>query len=731
MRKLVLIFLVLLLSNASYAFHLIGGEFELVYLESFRYRLTLVTYFDQSQSTNPAPENFADVSVFSNATHSFIETFELDIRRLDSLAYVSEGCELDQLQITKVTYTQEIILDPDKYSDPAGYYIVWERCCRNANIVNIVSPLNAGNTIVMDFPSLVENNELFINSSPVFGTPEIDYACVGRFFQNDLRAFDSDGDSLGYQIMVPLNSSSATPLPPPTPKTFHQPVTVPDGISAASLIPGSPSLTVSTEGILTVQPTQPGLYAYAVQVTEYRDGVAIGNVIRDYQLLVVDECENFEMPRSYVAALGSDYTPEDTLQLDYSNASEFCISWAVGSEGQQDLLTEIIPINFSESELTEFLVTETPINSDSLLIEVCLPECSFREGEELMFDLLATVDVCPRPFPERIHVSATLPDNENVAPTFTTADVVQEVELLQSFSLELVATDADKDNLQFTLYNPNSELLSDLGVSLEDQSSVPGEIRSLLQWDATCETIDILDGEGFNIAVVVTDFEKCRVLSDTLRVNLGIMADPMPSFTEQFTGLDTLFVTAQVDELYSRTFEAVDPDGDDIIYRVSSTGVDKPSLEELGMEFEQVSDGDGMLSVTMTWTPTCDVFSYASSEELANGAVSFGLNMVIDDDTCLPWEDLIRMVITVESDCSVTEVASLANDFEILQVSELGFQLQNPPAGASIDVYDLSGRRYVSEVIREGHGKVYIKTNLTRNRIYLLKVGYETFKLRF
>ena len=58
-----------------------------------------------------------------------------------------------------------------------------------------------------------------------------------------------------------------------------------------------PDLKISPDGFLTATPSQQGLYVFAVKCDEYRNGEKIGEVRRDFQMLVVDVCPRAEAPQ--------------------------------------------------------------------------------------------------------------------------------------------------------------------------------------------------------------------------------------------------------------------------------------------------------------------------------------------------------------------------------------------------------------------------------------------------
>ncbi len=116
--------------------------------------------------------------------------------------------------------TLDPILSDSRFNDPQGYYIVWERCCRNYAITNIysenpdVSSRAAGQTFYLEFPPVVKNGQPFYNSSPRLFPPLNDYACPRKPYYVDFAGIDDDGDSLVYSLVTPLTTHSILALPP-------------------------------------------------------------------------------------------------------------------------------------------------------------------------------------------------------------------------------------------------------------------------------------------------------------------------------------------------------------------------------------------------------------------------------------------------------------------------------------------------------------------------------------
>ena len=120
------------------------------------------------------------------------------------------------------------------------------------------------------------------NSTPILLQPPIDFACVGHTFKHNPNAYDADGDSLSYQLLVPL-SDVGTPVP-----NYSYPGQVPPGSFF--------QLNEKTGDMIWTAPQLAGEYNVAFYVISWRQltpGIwtATDSTIRDMQILVLN-CKN-------------------------------------------------------------------------------------------------------------------------------------------------------------------------------------------------------------------------------------------------------------------------------------------------------------------------------------------------------------------------------------------------------------------------------------------------------
>lgn len=248
-----------------------------------------------------AKDPSATVSIFRKRDNVLMSSITLVLSDESNVPYTQPECSKGELVTRKLVYTNLLTLSPDHFNDPEGYFVVWERCCRNYSITNIFSgnpqlgQTAAGQTFYLEFPPVVKNGAPFHNSSPRLFPPLSDFACPSKPYYVDFAGIDDDGDSLVYSITTPLNTTTSDALPPVSPGPFP-PVIWKSGFSLTNIINGFPDLRISKEGLLTATPRTLGLFVFAVKVDEYRAGEKIGESRRDFQMLVDDLCPQSEPP---------------------------------------------------------------------------------------------------------------------------------------------------------------------------------------------------------------------------------------------------------------------------------------------------------------------------------------------------------------------------------------------------------------------------------------------------
>ncbi|GAA4453231.1 hypothetical protein GCM10023189_17980 [Nibrella saemangeumensis] len=308
---LLLVLAYLIPVKQAFGHHIVGGDISMVNLGQPGYfRLSLNQFWDEEgialSGNNGNYEANLTVFVYSLRTRQLMDQFQLNRTSKQDFSYENPTCARSQgLRTSEVRYSADVRFNPDRYTDPSGYYIVWERCCRNAAVSNIATPGQVGMVFYMEFPAMRPNSRTIINSSPDFVLPNGKYACVNKPFQLLFKANDADGDELRYRLVTPLvgyTSSTQSLVITPQSRTSYPTATWRTGYSDRVMIPGPVPLQINERtGELTLTAGQEGLFVFAVEAVELRDGVPIGLVRREFQLMVKD-CNPITAPAPVVTS---------------------------------------------------------------------------------------------------------------------------------------------------------------------------------------------------------------------------------------------------------------------------------------------------------------------------------------------------------------------------------------------------------------------------------------------
>jgi hypothetical protein len=148
---------------------------------------------------------------------------------------------------------------------------------RNSTITTITNLIS---NYLFVFATLNNSNGI-INSSPTFSNMPVPFACVGQTFNFNHAAYDTEGDSLAYEIITPRTGSLLADT-----VSFIAPY------SATQPVLSNPPMTFNVAtGAFSMKPTQTDVTILAILVNEYRGGVLIGQVERDIQITVLN-CNN-------------------------------------------------------------------------------------------------------------------------------------------------------------------------------------------------------------------------------------------------------------------------------------------------------------------------------------------------------------------------------------------------------------------------------------------------------
>lgn len=210
------------------------------------------------------------------------------------------------------------------YSGPFRYVVYVIDPNRVESVINMQNSVNVP-FYLEDTLNILDPTVLGYNSSPILLNPPIDFGNVGEVFVHNPNAYDPDGDSLSYRLIPPKQSLG-----------FNVP-----GYVSPDKIGSGPNnilqLNEKTGEIRWDAPQRQGIYNIAILITEYRNGIMVGTIVRDLQIII--QAANNQPPiiegKSLICVVAGDvidesYIAEDPNTMDVvtlsSNGAPYLLS---------------------------------------------------------------------------------------------------------------------------------------------------------------------------------------------------------------------------------------------------------------------------------------------------------------------------------------------------------------------------------------------------------------------
>lgn len=253
------LFLLSFLATSVKATHNRSGEITYIHISGFTYEFKITTYTKSSSTDADRPIlgiNWGDGNI-------------------DSIARTREVFLPNDIKANEYSARHT-------FSGPFTYIVSMGDPNRIDGILNIGNSVNAL-FFLEDTVKILNPNFFGFNSSPQLLYPPLDYGNVDIPFIHNPNAFDPDGDSLYYEIVAPKGGPGTD---------------VPDYFSPTLIRPGPNnqlSINSKTGELIWDSPQQQGIYNVAILVKEYRNGIFIGSVLRDLQIII--EANNNRPPK--------------------------------------------------------------------------------------------------------------------------------------------------------------------------------------------------------------------------------------------------------------------------------------------------------------------------------------------------------------------------------------------------------------------------------------------------
>ncbi|MBO4613629.1 MAG: gliding motility-associated C-terminal domain-containing protein [Bacteroidales bacterium] len=271
-----LLVMTLFLPLCANATHNRAGEITYKQISALTFEVTVITY--TAITTDACPAWTADRP-------------ELDIEWGDNT--VSTLIRSEKINLPDC-YRRNKYVGQHTYAGPGIFRITVEDPNRNANVANIP---NSVNTLFAISTTMIIDPTLGLNNTPILTQPPVDKAAVGQVFVHNPGAYDPDGDSLSYKI-TPCREENGAPIP-----NYSYP-------------PASNFIRVDaiTGDLIWNTPMMVGIYNVAMLIEEWREGVKIGEIIRDMQIEVFDSGNT--TPQIDLTALDTTYGSHDSICIE-------------------------------------------------------------------------------------------------------------------------------------------------------------------------------------------------------------------------------------------------------------------------------------------------------------------------------------------------------------------------------------------------------------------------------
>jgi len=283
---LLLISLCFLIPEDISATHIVGGNITYKHVSGDIYQVKLVLRRDCFLGSPEAQfDDPASIGIFTGSGALAIwlannGQLRIPFMTSDTLnEYIQSDCGFEGTQVcVHETIYQGNVFLPQRLG---GYLLAYQRCCRNASLNNVLDPLETGSTY---WVAVTEQSLTLKNSTPTFNQwPDV-YICANKPLTFDHKATDKEGDSLVYKLCVPtLGATRVNPKPQPPSFPPYNNVLFAPPYSLSDMMGGVPLNIDRKTGEITANPNLVGQFLIGVCVEEYRNGVLLSTVRRDFQ----------------------------------------------------------------------------------------------------------------------------------------------------------------------------------------------------------------------------------------------------------------------------------------------------------------------------------------------------------------------------------------------------------------------------------------------------------------
>ncbi len=506
------------------AAHIVGGDFSYRHISGDTYELKMKMYRDCGGG-GASFEQFIPVGIYNKETNLVVKTISVPRVNIYNIVANTSCAEPSLRCVQAGIYITTFTMPKSQFHNSQGYYFETERCCRNDIILNIINPGSTPMAFYMEIPSPYPDSGVFIpNNSPEFTRDPLNYLCVGETFYYDFIGVDRDGDELRYSIGKPMAGGATSQFNPmwATKAKPYNDVNWMPGYGTSNYMDGAPDLKVQLDrAMVSVTPTNIGVYVISVICEEFRDGVKIGETRRELQLEVL-ECP----PR---------FKPQATtsLTVDTVNALmgvETCFD-ILGSDLNDD---ELLRIRIDTAGIYRVFTNGASLNppnasgEQNVSTEFCwTPQCPIDTGKGVFLDFIIYDNSCPFSQDDTVRVYFNINFPPNAKPAVSTSNVTNEFDFIigQPNCFSITGVDPDAGDELTLITKPKWLNVFNLGASIM-QSTPPGQdsLSAMFCWTPPCQGIDL--SQPVYLDFIVFDNACSGSQEDTVSVRINLIVPP-------------------------------------------------------------------------------------------------------------------------------------------------------------------------------------------------------------
>lgn len=525
----------LLFENALFASHMVGGGFRYTHVSNNSYLIELDYHKDCSANAVDYPPGALRIGIYRKSNNTLVQSLDLNPGPITVVNFIVDSCVNSPVTcVQKRVYSDTLFLNTAIFNDSTGYYLSYEQCCRNFGIKNITDPDKSGLVFLADFMPFTRSTIDFRNSSPYLVNEQNVYLCVQETFLAQYTHFDPDGDSLVYRLIDPLigttdpvfnNSNGISIL---NPKPYPTVNWAPGYGLNTNIMDGQPDLSInSSTGVITIKPTQAGMYSFAYVVEEYRKGILIATYNREVQCYAVF-CAQRSSPEITLM------NPSDTL---INADSTRCLEFSVSDFNVQDsiILKSVLYSSELQNQKIDFSISK--IARNELLIKICIKvNCDLTNDMDEKLSLIVSDDSCPFVLFDTLDVNIRLLWKNNSKPSVTWLNVSDSTLTANKRTcLNFLAEDVDVlDSIKLQIAEL-SAVIQGVPYDVQIDSTIPNKVLLSICFAPDC-SLPISNSEMFKL---FASDKSCVRSLDSLIVRLKTIneeiVDPLKNIPNVFS----------------------------------------------------------------------------------------------------------------------------------------------------------------------------------------------------